>query len=117
MKKKYKITVCIIVLAITTSCTTYTVKSTTPLENKTISKNLGKSDGVHRTWSLFCLWMFKRPEIDSAIKDAVMKKGGDALINVAYYEYTLPFLLFSITTISVEGEVVKFSTTGVDNED
>ena len=94
------------------SCITVPItvtSSTTPLHDKKIGENLGKTKGSDLTGSVFCLWMVRRPDIDKAIERALKKKGGDALINVTCYEESMYFILFSLTKVIVEGEAVKFA--------
>lgn len=97
------------------SCITAPVcitSSTTPIINKTITENLGRVSGQHRTWALLGAWMFKRPDMDVAIQNALSEKGGDALINVRCYQTVNWYLFFSITTVTVEGDAVKFEAAG-----
>mgnify|MGYP000877780282 CR=1 FL=1 len=82
--------------------------SSTPLEGKTIVKNLGKAEGRSSSWSLLGVWSMGRPDIDAAIGEAVKSKNGDALINVRWYEKTTYLVLASITTVIVTGDVVAF---------
>lgn len=115
MEKRIKILFIILIAALITftSCTTIPIgvtSSTTPLNNKTISSNLGRTEGTDSTWSLFGLWMFGKPDIDAAIKEAVQKKEGDALINVSCYEHTTWYILFSINKVRIVGDAVKFET-------
>ena len=93
------------------SCITAPVcltSSTTPIQEKAVMQNLGKTEGTSSTWSVLGLWMIGRPDIGAAIDEAVQKKDGDALINVRCYETFRWYLLFSTTTVRVEGEAVKF---------
>ena len=95
------------------SCSTVPVcitSSTTPLNNKIIKENLGRSEGSHSVRSLLSLWMIGKPDIDRAIDRAVKKKDGDALINVRCYETSEWYLFFSVNTVKVVGDVVKFET-------
>ncbi len=82
--------------------------STTPVHDKKIIMNYGPVQGSHRVWSVFGLWMVGRPDIDLAIKDALKKKGGDALINVSCYQKTGWYFFVSETRVVVEGEAVSF---------
>lgn len=94
------------------SCATVPVgisPSTTPLNNKTISTNLGKVEGSHSVMGVLYM-MFDRPDIDMAIYDALAKKGGDALINVRCYEKTIQLYLISYHKVYVVGEAVKFKS-------
>jgi len=91
------------------SCSTVPValtSSNTPLLNKTIGKNLGKTAGSDGTWSFLGLWMYDRPDIDEAIAEALGDKGGNALINVRCYRSFTYWVLFSWHSVKVEGEAV-----------
>ncbi len=93
------------------SCSTVPVcitSSTTPLNNKIIKENLGKSEGSDNTLSLLGLWMIGRPDIDLAIEKAILKKNGDALINVRCYETSKWYFFYSVNIVTVVGDVVKF---------
>jgi hypothetical protein len=90
--------------------------STTPIHDKIISANHGRVQGSHRAWSVFGLWMVGRPDIDAAIKDALSKNGGDALINVTCYENTAWFFFVSSHTVVVEGEAVTLVTESPDSD-
>ena len=46
-------------------------------------------------------------DIRNAIENALKKKKADALINVRWYEKKYHFILFSHSTVLVEGEAVK----------
>ena len=95
-----------------TSCATTPVcltSSNTPLNYKYISENMGKVEGNSpKTFSILSLWMIGKPDIQSAIDDAVSKKNADALINIKCYEVSYNFILFNLTSVRVEGEAVKF---------
>ena len=102
-------------IALCASCITAPVcitSSTTPIINKTITENLGRVSGLHRTWALLGAWMFRRPDMDEAIRDALSAKGGDALINVRCYQTTTWYLFFSIISVTVEGDAVRFEAAG-----
>jgi len=115
MVSKTRVGAAIAIISLTvsvSSCMTAPVtvtSSTTPLIDKAIGVNHGRVQGTNRTWSLFGLWMFKRPDIDKAIQDALAKKGGDALINVSCYEKTAWFLFFSLHWVVIEGDAVSFA--------
>lgn len=94
-----------------TSCSSTPVpklQSTVPIAEDTKYENLGRSSGSSSTWSFLGLWMHGRPDVDRAFAEAIGKKKGDAMIDVTCRERTLWFILFSVTTVSVQGEVVKF---------
>lgn len=102
----------IVLILIIAGCTTSPVcvtSSVTPMSGKTITQNLGKCEGKDAAYSVLGLFMLGRPDLDLAIKDALSQKGGDTLVNVRCYETLNYFLLFSINTVTVEGEAVKFS--------
>lgn len=102
----------IIACGVLTGCSTTTpvciTSSVTPMSGKTVAENLGKCEGSDTAYSFLGLFMFGRPDLESAIKEALAQKGGDTLINVRCYETSRYFLLFSTTTAVVEGEAVKF---------
>lgn len=83
--------------------------SVTPMSGKTVEENLGRCQGSDTAYSFLGLFMLGRPELDSAISMALGKNGGDTLINVRCYETSRYFLLFSTTTVTVEGDAVKFT--------
>ncbi|MCU0846073.1 MAG: hypothetical protein MUC76_14245 [Spirochaetes bacterium] len=87
------------------------LKSTVPVGETTKYENLGLSSGSSSTWSFLGLWMRGRPDVDSAFDEAIRKKRGDAMVEVTCRERTLWFVLFSVTTVSVRGEVIKFIPT------
>jgi len=112
--KHIKIIFLMAVLTITiTGCSTSPVcvtSSVTPMSGKTVAENLGKCSGSDTAYSFLGLFMFGRPDLDIAIKEALVEKKGDTLINVRCYETTRYFLLFGTNTVVVEGEAVKFGT-------
>ncbi len=113
-----KVKIFIIITGITvfiSSCSTVQVSltsSSTPLHNKVIKENLGKTQGSDSVFLLFGIWMFGEPDIDLAIDNALSDKGADALINVRCYEMTTWFILFSITKYKVVGDAVIFEDPG-----
>ncbi len=121
MRKKI---ICILIIAgmafFISSCSTVQVSmtsSSTPLHNKVIKENLGKTQGSDSVFLLFGIWMFGEPDIDLAIDNALSDKGADALINVRCYESTTWFILFSITKFKVVGDAVIFETTEEDKDE
>lgn len=112
MKTKLIITGICASLALCVSCSTSPICATSsisPMHNKTVTANLGKTAGEDSAYSILGLWMVGHPDIDTAIESAVKEKGADTLINVRCYENTSYFLFFSKTTVRVEGEAVKVS--------
>ena len=83
--------------------------SITPLNEKTISANLGQAVGKDSAYSVFGLFMIGRPDIQTAVNNALNSSGGDTLINVHCYETWYYFLLFSVNTVAVHGDAVKLS--------
>ena len=99
-------------LAAAAGCSTVPVASTssaTPLGGKTIEENLGKVKGSDSAYSILGLWMIGRPDMDTAMKEALAAKGGDALTNVRIYKRWSYFILFDCTTVIVEADAVKFA--------
>ena len=83
--------------------------STTPVGGKKVEV-LGKGEGSDSTWSVLGLWQVGRTDVDQAIREAVATHKGDALINVTWQERTYWCVLFSITTLEVKGDVVRFAS-------
>jgi len=79
------------------------------MEGKVVAENLGRCNGSDTAYSFLGLFMFGKPDLDAAIKKALAGKKGDTMINVRCYETTGYFLLFSATTVTVEGEAVRFA--------
>ncbi|MCX7679170.1 MAG: hypothetical protein N2316_08110 [Spirochaetes bacterium] len=107
----------IIVLGIVSSLTILHVRcvttplcispSTIPIHGKMNLEKLGKTSGSSHAWSIFGLWMIGRPDMKIAIDEALRTKNAMALIDITCYETWRYFLLFSITTVYVEGEAVR----------
>ncbi len=115
MNNKIKIFLMFLILSIFVSCVTpigMTSSSSILPDDKKIVK-LGAVEGSDGSIALFGLVSIGRPDIDLAIKDALKKKGGDAIVNVRLYQRTAWYLVVSYTEIIVSGEAVKFE----DNED
>jgi hypothetical protein len=99
-------------LSLLSACITSPIcatSSVTPMQNKVITENLGPVSGEDSTYSVLGIYMISRPDIDKAIASALKSKDADTLINVRCYETTSYFVLFSKSTIRVEGEAVKTS--------
>jgi len=112
MKKITLYTSLIASVLVLNSCSTAPVcvtSSVTPMQGKVVAQNLGKVYGTDTAVSILGLFMIGRPDLDIAIKSALQSKGGDTLINVSCYETWGWFLLFSTTTVKVEGEAIKFA--------
>jgi hypothetical protein len=112
MNRHFKTIILLFFFACMLSCATTPVSitsSNTPLNDKKIAENLGKVEGVSfPCYSVLGIWMLGWPDIQSAIDSALKEKGADALINIKCYEKWTYYLFFSITTVIVEGEAVKF---------
>jgi len=112
MKDKIKLVIFIAFAAIVcSSCSTTPISytsSVTPMEGKRIIENLGKTEGEDSAYSILGIYMLGRPDLDLALRSAIEKAGGDTLINVSCYETYSWFIFFSITTVRVEGEAVRF---------
>lgn len=81
--------------------------SSTHIPRGAAVENLGHVSGSDTTGSILGLWMWARPDISKALINACDSKGADALVNVTCYETRKCFILFSTTTVTVEGEAVK----------
>ncbi len=111
--KKFCICVAVLlVCAMATSCITAPVcvtASTTPVYGKMQVEKLGKTSGSSSAWSILGLWMIGRPDIGMAIDEAMRAKNATALTDVRCYETWRWFILFSTTTVYVEGEAVRIN--------
>lgn len=99
-----------VLLSFTMSCITTPVcfvPSSTPVTSKSVVQKLGKTEGSDSTWSFLGLWMWGRPDIEAAMKEAIQKKGGNALVDVRCYRTFRWFVLVGVTTVNVEGEAVR----------
>ena len=117
MKKSFFYTTILAAVLMFNRCSTVPVcvtSSITPMQGKSISENLGKTEGTDTAFSILGLYMIGRPDLDASIKNALSVRGGDTLINVNCYETWAWFLLFSTTTVKVEGEAVKFAAPEID---
>ena len=110
MCKHFKTIIILIVVGCILSCATPVciTSSNTPLNDKKITENLGKVEGESNScFAILGLWMLGKPDIQTAIDDALNKKKADALINIKCYETTYYFIVGSITKVIVEGEAIK----------
>jgi len=106
-------TVVVSLVVFLTGCVTTPVcitSSNTPVNGKTIEENMGTTRGSDSAVSILGLWMLGRPDTGVAIDEAIENKKADALVNVQCYQETSYFILFSLTTVVVEGEAVKFAS-------
>jgi hypothetical protein len=118
-KKKVLLTLAASAAMMLISCRTTPVSMTssnTPVHDKVVEENLGKTSGESSAYSVLGLWMIGRPDTDAAVQSAIQKKGGDALINVYVYETTVWYVALGITTVKVEGEAVKLSKAGAKDD-
>lgn len=93
-----------------TGCITTPVcitSSNTPMNGKTVEENLGAARGTDSAISILGLWMLGRPDTGAAVDEAINEKKADALVNIQCYQRTSFYILFSLTTVIVEGEAVK----------
>jgi len=113
MKTKTIIAICAIAISAALSgCSTTPISmaaSNTPLQGIQVKENLGKTEGTNSAVSVLGLFMIGHPDLEIALKAAIKAKEGDALINIRCYESYKYFLIFSLTTVIVEGEAVKFA--------
>jgi len=120
MKKTIIYTALLASVLIFSSCSTSPIcvtSSVTPMQGKIVAENLGKAEGKDTAFSILGLYMIGRPDLDLAIKSALLSKGGDTLINVSCYETFAYFILFSTNTVKVEGDAIKFAPIGFETKD
>lgn len=98
------------VIILLNACTSFhkTGVASEPLAGKTISENLGQTEGSDLTFR-FLWYMIGMPDFDSAMKRAKDNKKADAVINADVKETRYSFILFSVDSINVKGEAVKFA--------
>ena len=107
---KINVFIMITILFFSSGCVTPggITSSSTPIQNReyeVLGKEKGKSN---YSGAIFGLWTIGTPDLNVAIKDAVKKKNGDAMINVQWYERTYYFVLFSLHRVYVVGDIIKF---------
>jgi hypothetical protein len=88
--------------------------SSTPIQNKEY-QILGKGEGSSHYYSIHLIfppigWSIQNPDIEYAVIKAISAKGGDALINVRFYQKSYYYLLISYHKIIVAGDVIKFTS-------
>ncbi len=98
------------VIILLNACTSFhkTGIASEPLAGKTISENLGQTEGSDLTIR-FLWYMIGMPDFDSAMKKAKENKKADAVINAEVKETRYSFILFSVDSINIKGEAVKFA--------
>ena len=108
--KRYGKYIAIMFIIILTGCVTTPVcitSSNTPMVGKTVKENLGTTRGSDSAISILGLWMPGRPDTGAAIDEAIKEKNADAIINLQCYQKRSYYVLFSLTTVIVEGDAVK----------
>ncbi len=119
VKRLIRYTVIIFLGFIISGCSTSPVcvtSSLTPLQGKTVTGNLGECSGSDTAWSILGIYMIGRPDINRAVQKALDSKKGDTMINVRCYETYSYFLFFSTSTVTVEGDAIKFAEPAVAEE-
>jgi hypothetical protein len=109
---KLAITLLLAALLALLACSTTPVSlapSIAPMGEKTVAENIGEARGESSAWSVLGLFMVGTPDISLAISSALSSSGGDTLIDVRCYEVYRYYVLFSTTTVVVEGKAVKLS--------
>lgn len=113
MKQKvFLIIISAVTTLILTGCSTSPVCVTsaiTPLQGKTVAENLGGCKGSHSAYSILGIFMIGRPDVNIAIQEALDSRKGDTMINVRCYETYGYFLFFSRSTVTVEGDAIRFA--------
>jgi len=92
-------------------------QGTTPSSSPLISENgtaktyeiIGNSEGSAGHFTLFGFIPFGRTDIDAAIHSALAPYQGDNLINVHYYVNSTFYLIGISTSITVQGDVIKYT--------
>jgi hypothetical protein len=74
---------------------------------------LGKSTGSASHLQLFNFIPLGKADIDAAIEEAIVKQGGDNLINVRYWQKTTWILIGTRITFLIEGDVIKYTSEGM----
>lgn len=69
---------------------------------------VGRAEGNAGHFTLFGFIPFGRSDIDAAVQDAIATYQGDNLINVRYYVNSAFYLVGSSTSITVQGDVIKY---------
>jgi len=80
--------------------------STTPVTPGAY-KVLGHATGSSNYVSVLTIFPLGHPDYDSAIQDAVKKFNGNALVNVRSYSTVTFLYIVSITSLTVEGDVIS----------
>ena len=112
MKRIYPYLMTIYTALLLSGCSTSPVcvtSSLTPLQGRTVTENLGHCKGSDTAYSVLGIYMIGRPDINIAIQKALDSKKGDTMINVRCYETYGYFLFFSTSTVTVEGDAIKFA--------
>jgi opacity protein-like surface antigen len=90
-----------------------TTPSSSPLvaENGTVKtyEIIGNSEGSAGHFTLFGFIPFGRTDIDEAIQNALTPYKGDNLINVHYYVNSAFYFIGNSTSITVKGDVIKYT--------
>ena len=111
MKLKY-IVLSILALSLATGCASWpggVAPSTTPLEGRDYTV-VGREVGQDSMPLILGFIPLSGPTtVQEAIDDAVRARGGDAMINVTVDGYFHTWILFSLWTTRVEGDVIRFT--------
>jgi hypothetical protein len=118
MKMKHMLLLVVMVLAGCSSSGSLgmVVKSTADpgalLTNKTSFREIGPADGEACRYFLLGVLPFGKSDFAAAVDEALIKSGGDALLNVtvssSLYGFIPVYNLFSYTCTNVKGIAVKF---------
>jgi len=69
---------------------------------------VGRAEGSAGHFTLFGFIPFGRSDIDAAIQDAIATYQGDNLVNVRYYVNSAYYFIGTSTSITVQGDVIKY---------
>jgi len=108
MKSHIIHTILLSLILMISSCTTYfsNFEELMPTEGKKIVP-LGTTSGSDSAYSVLGLWMIGRPDTYKALQKALKKKNADTIVHGIGYTTNYWFLLFSVKTVTVEGDAVK----------
>lgn len=82
------------------------------LTNKTTFRELGPTEGEACRFFILAVLPFGKSDVEAAVDEALVKSGGDALLNVSVssslYGFIPIYNIFSYTCTNVKGVAIKF---------
>ena len=106
---KHKLITLMIMFSIGCATPMGVAPSNTPLAGKLIVKHLGKAEASTGFYTLYfpIVFPFGGPDLETAMKEMMATKKGNALINIHWYEQQYFFLFLSRTSVTIQAEVVQ----------